>query len=202
MIERWHRRSLRIAALLIATATAQVLSPGMAHADDSTAYTFWVGHFAGSGNLLKWKDDTGAISYGNGALAGATSWSSATTHITLTEVTSGANIDVRLGQFGTNTESGQTNPSPVDSSGHWMTTVVWYFNTDNLSGSTPTQRKQVAVHEFGHALGLAHTNRNQCSLTQMMAGSNPGEPPPAYNMFTCNYQDPRAGDVNGVNHLY
>lgn len=173
-----------------------LLNPLPAHADDSTAYTFWVGYFAGSGNLLKWKDATGAVSYGNGALTAALSWSSGTTHVTLTQVTTGANIEVRIGQFGATTECGHTDPSGVDGSRHWTSTVVWYYNTQNMTGSTATQRKQCGVHEFGHALGLDHTDRSQCSLTQMMSSSA------TYNFWTCNYQDPRAGDLNGVNHLY
>jgi hypothetical protein len=181
--------------LLAAALPALLLTPSPAHADDSTAYTFWVGYFAGSGNLLKWKDATGAISYGNSALAAAGSWSSGTTHVSLTEVTTGANIEVRLGHFGPTTECGQTDPSGVDANRHWTSTVVWYYNTDNMNGTTSTQRKQCGVHEFGHALGLDHTNRNVCSLVQMMSSSG-------VNFWTCGYQDPRLGDLNGVNHLY
>lgn len=204
------RRGCRRLMLAVAVSMTLPLNPLPAHADDATAYTFWVASFVpAAGNNLKWKDSTGFATYGNSATAGADSWSSATTHITLTKVTAGANIEVHLDATTVDpSHCGYTNPSTYDANGHWNATVHWFYISQSLSGSTSTQRKQCAVHEFGHALGLDHTDRALCSQVQIMDAyryRNPSTGAWTNNdMYSCNpqYQDPRAGDVAGVNLLY
>jgi hypothetical protein len=189
---RWSRRltSSVLAGVLAMTATAVPLSMATP-ANAADQFNLWGCKFSTAS--LNWQDSTGYLSYGNQAAAAAQAWTTTATPIVLTKVTSRANIRVELENLGNNGTGGNTYASPC-SGGNWTTTVVWRYNTGTMSGSTPTQLKQAAIHEFGHALGLDHYNANSCPNVQMMD--------PDTQVYTCGYTAPRPGDVAGINYLY
>lgn len=167
-----------------------------ASADSSTYYARESHncHFSSSG--MGWKDLTGATTYRNGAVNAVADRNAATSDISVFEVTTGAQIDVAL--------SGATPPTPTT----WGQTT-WYCNfsttlmtatanivyfTQKTNGSTATERKQLMIHEFGHAFGLAHYTATPCTQQQMMI------PSPVNN--TCGYSYPRLGDAGGVDVVY
>lgn len=72
------------------------------------------------------------------------------------------------------------------------TSNVNTYYTDNYSSDG---RKQVMVHEFGHALGLGHSGTTTCSGQPIMYYSST-------RYSVCNHVNPQTDDVSGINHIY
>jgi hypothetical protein len=70
-----------------------------------------------------------------------------------------------------------------------------YWNKYYTDGYSSTARRQVMVHELGHAIGLGHSGSPSCSGQPIMyANSN--------RYFTCGRYAPQQDDINGINYLY
>jgi hypothetical protein len=155
--------------------------------------------FAGSGNALKWKDNTTRVGYSGPAATSVTAWNSATTHVTLTLVTTGANVNVNDGNFGPtingNQWDGVTYLSTC-SGGYWTATANSWWNRYYTDAYASTERQSVMVHEIGHALGLDHYTAGTCPNVQIMQTDT-------YMRYDfCAYSTPQSGDVAGVNTMY
>lgn len=70
------------------------------------------------------------------------------------------------------------------------------LNWSSISGYTATQKKMVAAHEFGHALGLAHNTT--------LTGSNPIALMYPYDdkRIAAGIYTPRTDDKAGINAIY
>lgn len=93
------------------------------------------------------------------------------------------------------------NAPPCMATGHWNYTKIAAL-VNNTYLSNDAQRKMVAVHEFGHFLGLGHNNATTpCPTTgskviSVMYFSD------ARAQGDCPVSTPQADDRNGINVLY
>ena len=79
--------------------------------------------------------------------------------------------------------------------GVWMQNLSFIeLDTSYLAGYTAYKEKVVAIHELGHAYGLAHETYTNCTIPSVMV----------YSLaFICApFTPPWLDDVNGVNAIY
>lgn len=102
---------------------------------------------------------------------------------------------------GVTRKKGTVQTAPVCTSGRWTRgQVEVVLNWTAISSYTSTQKRGVAAHEFGHALGLDHNSS--------LASSGP-PPIPVALMYpydnvrnTATITSPRTDDKNGINAIY
>ncbi|MCW3817810.1 M10 family metallopeptidase domain-containing protein [Micromonospora sp. DR5-3] len=183
----------------VAVAAAVVVGGVLTPASPASAYALLGCKF--STPALKWKDSTTTSGYASVATASANAWTNTSTPVSLTKVTSGANITIANGNFGNSGYDGitldgnQNNPS-CGSSGLWSIGLVTWWNSYYTDGYSSAKRQSVMVHELGHALGLAHSSAGSCTNVPIMQ-------PDTYTRYdVCRLTTPRAGDIDGVNFLY
>lgn len=77
---------------------------------------------------------------------------------------------------------------------YWDTTVDIWFNSRTFDALSTYQKSVVAVHELGHAYGLAHV--------QMNCGGRPSVMEQGEEKFGCPLTPPWNDDVIGVQNIY
>lgn len=102
---------------------------------------------------------------------------------------SGPNIQATNNDFGNTGWDGFTNYSC--SNGVFVTPVVVYLNVYYTYNYPDNAIQSVATHEFGHALGLAHSS--SC-YTLMWYSTD--------RYFSCGIYTPQQDEINGLNAVY
>lgn len=174
-----------IPAVLVALLTGQSLQPAQAYATLGCRWT--------STNIV-WTNAS-STAYKSTATDAVAAWTSAVSVVSLSAVPPEYSYNIRLfdvNQGATNIDGSTSYYCPAGYfSGIVYSSVNTYY-TDNYSADG---RKQVMVHEFGHALGLDHSGTSTCSGQPIMYYSSA-------RYFTCNHVNPQTDDIAGINHIY
>lgn len=110
------------------------------------------------------------------------------------------------GWSGLTYKEGNMNSLPLcNSNGHWVNKSVAIAVNTNYNRGSDNKRRGVAIHEFGHALGLAHNNN---TFGAFPGGG--GTPDFEAIMYPTDYRfagncavfSPTVDDRQGVNALY
>lgn len=82
----------------------------------------------------------------------------------------------------------------------WLNDLVEIkYDISKMNGYTTTGRKFIAIHELGHAYGLAHTQINGCGASYISVMHSTA----VYGLNTCaDSSAPYSGDVSTVNAIY
>jgi hypothetical protein len=141
---------------------------------------------------VTYNDNSGyATATDNAAFA----WSNTVSPLLLTEVSSGGMVIIDNQNNGNDGHDGVTYTVCPGGGAVWSSPPKSVYNTYYTGGYTSTERKQLMVHELGHALGLGHAGTSTCS----------GQPIMYYlsnRYWICNHQNPQTDDVNGINAIY
>lgn len=185
-----------LAATAVAVSLAAIPQSAAGHAMPAWTRNAVSCHFGSTS--LKWKDATTRASYRDPAADSMATWSSSSV-LSLTKVSSGANITIAdgvLGEPGTYglTRYGNQASSPC-AGGHYTFGPTIWLNREMLDSRSYWVKRTTAVHEIGHAVGLGHDNSQPCSAGIMQADAS-------FVMFTCGRQTPGSDDLAGVRYLY
>ena len=126
------------------------------------------------------------------AVNSRSAWNSAQSKISFTAVNSGQRVTMYETNLGSIGRSGLSSWSC--SGGNFVAPVTSRWNQFYTDTYDDTAKKQVMVHELGHALGLDHSG-SLCGTAAIMYTDD-------YRYFTCNWSTPKSDDATGINNLY
>jgi hypothetical protein len=176
-------------SMLYTTAVALILMQG---APTASAYQLLNCKWASSNVVWSNLATTGYKTTMTNAMA---AWSSAGTDVSLTAVPPEYSYNVRLFDSNDGAVSYDGLTSYSCSGGVFVGVVASRANRYYTDGYSADGKKQVMVHEVGHALGLGHSGSSACSGQPIMYLSS--------NRWTvCGHVNPQPDDVSGINYLY
>lgn len=138
----------------------------------------------------------------------STNWASATvlaaatwtnsTQVTLNQVSTGGRIVVTSANYPTSTWSGQAPGSTTCSGNTYDFGDASIRFNERFDYYSSNAEKSLAMHEWGHAMGLAHkgTTTTPCDDVVIMNGHD------SRRFFDCGKINPTQDDKNGINYLY
>lgn len=134
----------------------------------------------------------GSSSYVTASNAALSDWKATPTPITFTPATT-YKLGIDVGGYGSSGYDGITYT--YCGTGVQTSASNSYYNSYYTNAYTATAKRQVMVHEVGHALGLGHAGSASCSGQPIMY-------PSSSRYFTCHHVVPQTDDVNGINVIY
>ncbi|MFD7385883.1 matrixin family metalloprotease [Streptomyces anulatus] len=201
-----NRKSVTYSVAAIALAAGSIT----AMAPQAHAYKLLGCSYNAGGNTLKWSNVTSSYAYSNPAQFSIEAWNSTSTQFNFTQVNRGANLRVADGNFGSHDFDGilldadGVDPGPggdhalfkCNSSGHWTETMTAWINRYHADSYSGAKKKNVMVHEIGHALGLDHQDLADCWSTSIMDSQT------SDRYDRCGLTEPTQDDINGANKIY
>lgn len=174
-----------IPAVLVALLTGQSLQPAQAYATLGCRWT--------STNIV-WTNAS-STPYLSTATNAVDAWASAVSVVSLSAVPPEYSYNIRLYDVNQGLTGTDGATAYSCTAGYFTGIVYSYVNTYYTDSYSATGRKQVMVHEVGHALGLDHSGTTTCSGQPIMYYSSD-------RYFTCNHVNPQADDITGINYIY
>lgn len=145
-----------------------------------------------------WFDYSGdGSTYGDNWQAAANQWNASQNHVYLYGDPTGEityEVIANDGNFGNAGYDGITYYNGC-ASGHTIESESVFLNRYYTDGYSSDGKLQVATHELGHALGLAHNNPTPCNGIPIMYYSSD-------RFFKCGIKSPQQDDVNGLLFMY